>query len=123
MTGWLSKNADGDWVSHPPFWDEDRFFKLLEVPNHRPATAFITVNGKIRAPDFTVRHETFERDVAGCIAFLGVAAEYEKVPKRNSSSVPLALKTEVLQKSDIRDRVEDIYRADMDFFGFESFQA
>jgi len=119
---WMQQDDEGRWISTAPYWDEGRFFDLLKVRNHRPATAFITVDGRIATPALIIRHEYFERDVSHCIRALGLPLAGFDVPKRNASTAPSELKREVLSMTDIRDRVEAIYHADMEYFRYAPYQ-
>lgn len=120
---WRKRNLFGKWVEVQPVWDAKRFDELLCNGSQRPAVDFLTVNGVITKPDFIIRRESIRSDFENFLRLVNIPAEAAtSLPHVNANSAPDSLKQSLLANTSLRDRVEDLYRADMEYFGYETYQ-
>jgi hypothetical protein len=114
---WMQQDTSGIWQITEPFWDERRFFELLSVPNHRPATTWLLVDDHIVDPNFIVWHAQFDRHVRKLVELLQLPIN-PTIPKKNSTAAGVDLRNRVLSSYELSAEVERLYKVDMEYFGF-----
>jgi len=119
---WLQRAADGSISPRPAVWSESGFLAMLpkEV---RPMVDYLRLGGGLRAADIVIRHETLAQDFAAAVRALALPGAAEmRLAHVNRSAAEGALRRRLLADSQLRDRVEAQYRADMDAFGYASYR-
>lgn len=120
---WLKRNWLGKYVAVTPFWDPGRFETLLQIRYQRSAVDYLTVNGQITKPDFVIRYETLRTDFEKFLQHVNIPIEEGALlPHVNATAASSELKLELLNNKALRDQVENIYRQDMEFFGYDTYE-
>lgn len=120
---WLRQTEAGTWVPVTPFWDATRCNQLLAIRYQRPLTDYLRVNGEIRRPDHVVRYEHLADDLRRLVGDLGLPIDPETlvVPHANASAASREQRRAALEDPALRARIEAFYRADMAYFGYDSY--
>ncbi len=117
---WFSAGPDGTWQARAPVWDEEAFLHMLDAVNSSAMVKFLTVDGAPQRPDFVVRQSHLACDLNTAAARFGLPVPPE-LPHLNRSADTTGLRQKLLSDSQLRNFVEDRFREDMDFFGFDSY--
>lgn len=117
---WVFKQKNGSWAGTEPFWDEEKFIQLVNMPNHMPASDYLKVNGHFQPPDIVVRHGNFEDDLRACVKALNLPFDIaESLPKLNASAASSGLFFEVLRRAEVRKIIAEKYGEDLKNFGYD----
>lgn len=117
---WFSQSPDGAWTSRSPTWDEAAFFRMLETPESRPMTSYLTVAGQIHRPDVTLRHSNMATDLKTAAAAFDLPTP-PALPHLNRSVETDGLRQKLLADPHLRDLVEARFQEDLTVFGFDSY--
>lgn len=116
---WMRQTDSGSWVSTEPTWDETAFLDMVQCKSITPATKFLSVGGVVYTPDLVIKFETLQEDFRRATAVLNLPLQ--TLPHVNRSTASQDLVTSVLSSRNLRDAVEQEYRADMEFFDYQPF--
>ncbi len=101
------------------YWDEAEFWEVIKQPSFIPMTEYLQVNGTAQTPDIIIRKEQFETSLNTCLALLGLPLPIPlSLPHRNASHVPAALLHDILNNTELREKIEAMYKTDMAFFNY-----
>ncbi|ETX27241.1 sulfotransferase family 2 domain-containing protein [Roseivivax isoporae] len=118
---WMTRSAADTWEMRPPIWDEALFEDMLQRPEWRPAMHHLDTDEGVRPADHVIHLESFARDLARTLHALDVPLAWPGAPPRVNRSAAPAEMRKVLSSRTLRDRIEDLHAADMDHFGYESY--
>ena len=121
---WMREISPGRWAASEPYWDESLMTTLLHTGMHRPLTHYLACGGVIVRPQILVRYESFAQDLRRMIATLKVPLAADvALPIVNASLASHELRAKILASVELKRRIEDFYRSDMDYFSYASYAA
>jgi hypothetical protein len=113
---WARQEGDA-WVFGEPVWDEAAFNEGL--CKLKSMTDFLSMNGRTRMPDHLLRYEKLNQDFARFVGALSLPVAHVLPGKLNASKGKPELLAQLRQSHELRIVVQDRFREDMSFFGYD----
>ena len=113
---WFRQTEEGGFHRIPPVWDRQRFEVVIR-DRLVPFSRILTVDGVLRAPEFTIRFENLEADFALFCNEFGISRP-AVIPARNKTASDAEEKLERCNDPDVIGLVTSLFAEDFAAFGY-----